>query len=126
MVRCTVCRNEYTEDEIKGKTSCPGCNTRSIACDTANDVTIKINWHELRILCMWAENWARQTEKSGNPNGPVLVSSIAGAIKQQHPERTPLTLAGEIRNIQKEHPDLETNIDISTPLIGIKGGLSEP
>ena len=58
-VRCLKCRKEFDETEIEGAKECPNCHDRGVPMDVANDVMVKINWHELRMLCLWAERWAQ-------------------------------------------------------------------
>ena len=48
--RCTLCYKDFTEEEIKDVSSCPSCGCAGLHCDPKEDVKIKINWHELRIL----------------------------------------------------------------------------
>lgn len=125
--RCTVCRQEFTDEQLEGATACPSCDTTSVPCAVENDVTIQINWHELRILGIWAENWARHMKETGeHATGPGVISAIAQAIQAQHPDKPPITLTGELREIRKEFPKMETNIDLSPNLILIKGGNPKP
>lgn len=121
ITRCTICRSEFSDEEIQNIEACPKCNTTSIPCDMKDDVTIQINWHELRILGIWAENWARQLVADGTKDSDKVVAAIAKAIEQQYPDKTPITLSGELRDIRKTFPDMETNVDLKPHLVGIKG-----
>jgi len=67
-----------------------------------DDVTIKINWHELRILGMWAERWAAQ-----EPGTAKTVNAITLALEEQFPSRLPLTLARELGDMKEHFPDRE-------------------
>jgi len=95
-IRCTTCRAEFTDEETEGVTCCPNCGSEGLPMAIADDVTITINWHELRILGMWASNYANEhCEESGRKALAMILHQIAC----QHPERaadSPLTLAGEI------------------------------
>lgn len=90
---CTDCR--FRVESFEGLMKCPNCGTKSSPCNDANQVTVSINWHELYLLCVWAENWGRQIKEAG------IVYGIAQALEEQHPERHPLTLAGEINDMQR-------------------------
>lgn len=95
-IRCTDCGVEFDFKSLPPGTSCcPNCKSDGVPCDVALDVTIKINWHELRILCIWAENYARQIKKQGT------VYSIVQRIEDQARKAPmpPLTLAREIGEI---------------------------
>ena len=64
-IRCVICGKEFSDDELPESTcECPNCGTKSLPCLIVDDVNIKINWHELRILTIWAENWARQIDRT--------------------------------------------------------------
>ena len=95
-IRCTDCGVEFDFKSLPpGTAACPNCNSDSLPCDVALDVTIKINWHELRILAIWAENYARQIKKQGT------IYSIAQRIEDQARKEhmPPLTLARELGEI---------------------------
>ena len=109
--RCVIC--DHVVVLTDGLTSCPKCGTRSLPCDPRHDVSIKINWHELRILCMWAESHANTNEGESQPDTSMrqTVYSIVRRIEVQHPNiNQPLTLGGEIRQLKQVFPDIETNI----------------
>lgn len=108
-VRCTRCRSEFTDAQIQHAKACPKCGTRGVPMSVAQDVTIKVNWHELRILTMWAERWADQVAKNDDalPDAQAVVPAIARAIQAQHPTMPPLTFAGEIAQVQEVYPEVE-------------------
>ena len=112
-VRCSLCGKEFTDEEIEGVMKCPNCGTKSLPCAISDDVEIKINWHELRILVIWAENWARKcdAEESDREEKMMLsIMTIAERLQRQFPEKTKLTLFAEIRELRKDY-NIETNID---------------
>ena len=69
----------------------------------SKDVTLKINWHELRILCMWAEQWAAAHKKEGEEKMGRTVEAIAKAIQAQYPSYDPLLLSWELGDLAKEY-----------------------
>src|SRR3972149_6815884 len=109
--RCLICNQEFTKEEIKECISCPKCGNKGLPSNLKEDVIVKINWHELHILCVWAENWARQIKDISDTQPQLTISCIAKRIQKQYPNKTPLTLAGEIEEVKKEFPTIETNID---------------
>jgi|GEM_PF-1900889 hypothetical protein len=113
IIRCTTCRSEFTEEEVNGYSSCPTCGHPGLPCAISEDVTIKINWHELHILGVWAENWARKIdEKNQNQRATDCLFAIVKAIQDQYPSKHPLTLAGEIKGIKESGlvKDIQTSL----------------
>lgn len=105
--RCTLCGDEFTENEMDNKTSCPSCGTKSLPCLISDDVNIKINWHELRILTMWSENWAKHIDElsereNKESNFLLSIMCIAERLQKQFPDKTKLTLFSEIRELKEE------------------------
>lgn len=109
--RCVICDHEVSnvDDLPEGTAGCPKCGTTSIPCDPADDVTVRINWHELRILSIWSEFWAN-AHPEAVPDMKQPVFSITRRLEAQHPDKPPLTLGGEIRQLKQTFPGIETNI----------------
>lgn len=128
--RCTICSKEFTDEETIHAISCPSCGTKNLPCSIKEDVMVKINWHELRILTIWAENWARKIDSENDwmeanmePfNCLYTVMVIAQRLQQQHTDKIPITLFGEIRKLKEEIPILypgagvESNLDDDSKL----------
>lgn len=91
-------------DDFKGLTECPNCGSKDTPCLNADQVDISINWHELKVLCIWAEQWGN--EKCG---GAGSIYSIAQRLRAQYPDKMPLTLAEEIQDLSKSF-QIQTNI----------------
>ena len=112
MRRCTICDHLVTDTEQQ-LSSCPKCGTKSLPCDPAQDVSVNIHWHELKILCCWAEFWANANEATSQPDTSMrqTVYSIVRRLEVQHPQiKTSLTLGGDIRELKETYGDMETNI----------------
>jgi hypothetical protein len=90
---CTSCG--FRVASFEGLTGCPSCGSTNPPCADEDQVTISINWHELRILGIWAENYANSIEEK-NPGSTKVIYQITDRIEAQHKGRTPLTLAHEI------------------------------
>lgn len=106
---CTQCSHRV--EKFQGLDACPVCGTRAIPCADRDQVTCSVNWHELRILVIWAENYARLQEgKPGAEKMVATVHAIARRIEDQHPDRaltTPLTFTGELRQLKDAFPTAE-------------------
>lgn len=62
--------------------------------DPRRDVQITINPHELRILTIWATNWANENA----PDAQAALRGIVGALASQESlQGVPLTLAAEFQ-----------------------------
>lgn len=100
-LRCTKCAFEGFEREAQGLTKCPRCGTTGIPCLVADDVTVRINWHELRILGIWAENWAASGKTRDEGEMQRLVNVICGRLHAQYPDKQPLTMTGDLGDLKR-------------------------
>ena len=83
--RCIMCRAEFTEQEIETADCCPNCKTKSLPEDPKFDIQITINWHSLRILCMWAKNWEDKTKEEAEEKRSI-VDVITKELSKFRPE----------------------------------------
>lgn len=106
---CTLCSHHV--DSFDGLESCPNCGTKKTPCKDSNQVEIKINMHELRILGIWAENWACNTED--NPEHmKEIVYAILHRVKKQLPEnlsKIPLSMGEEFMQLKESDVKFETS-----------------
>lgn len=87
---CSLCG--YRVEDFRGLKGCPSCGATSVPCSDDDQVTVSVNWHELRVLCIWAERWAHH---SAEQSALDSVYAIAMRLRRQHPDRGGLTLADE-------------------------------
>jgi len=95
---CLECGHHV--ESFEGLSACPACGTKALPCPDEWQVTIALNWHELRILVMWAENWQREKQLGRT------VYAIARRLAAQHSElakSSPLTMAGEIGQLAAQY-----------------------
>ena len=96
--RCTTCEAEFTDAELKDAFACPSCGSEGIPCSIAQDVTVKINWHELRILTIWANFHA---QAHCDPGSQKSLATIIQRLETQRPDGFPaLSILGELRAFQ--------------------------
>lgn len=120
ILRCVDCRKEFALsyiEEIDAK-KCPSCGTSALPMDAANDIQVKINWHELRILCIWAKNWQefRINKDADTNNEPrtITIDMIISELEKQRPENAaPLTILGELKQIAEMYNTEVSLIDIN-------------
>ena len=92
---CTECSARI--NSFYGLSACPACGTSSVPCSDARQVTVSVNWHELHLLCVWAENYQR------SQNLGRTVYAIAERLEAQRPDLGALTLARELGEIAESH-----------------------
>lgn len=111
--RCVICRTEFTDEEIANASSCPFCKSEGIPMLISEDTQIRINWHELRILTIWASNYASNCNK---PNMNSALASILKHLELQRPDGTfaPLTLLGELKELVND-PRIKGDIEMVDP-----------
>lgn len=122
-VRCTICGKEFTDEELVSAFNCPSCSTKNVPCNISEDVSVKINWHELHILVVWAERWARRIDENAKKfstttepfNHLYTIMVIAERLQKQYPDKNFLTLFGEIRSLRKDY-NIESDLDDDSKL----------
>lgn len=113
---CTTCGARFTEEEVTGKSSCPACGSKGVPCSTERDLVVEINWHELRILGIWASNWANAMSDVGE-QGKGALRGILFRLQRQYPELPALSLGGEVRAIRQS--GLVSEISTNIPAEGV-------
>lgn len=108
---CVACGERFSKEQAEGAVGCPSCKNKGIPCSPKDDVSIDINWHELRILGMWASNWAGSFTEKEKDSKQALVG-ILGRLQRQFPDKSTLTMGGEVRDLRKSGvvENVETNI----------------
>src|SRR5262245_13890414 len=99
---CTECSGVI--ETFEGLSSCPHCGTKGLPCSNDKQVTVSINTHELRLLCIWAENWQAKLDPPS-----TVVYAIARRLKKQLPEGTLLTMRDEFQALRDAGFEFTTN-----------------
>ncbi len=120
---CTRCGTRFTEEDLAGAASCcPVCETKGVPCDPKLDVKVEINWHELRILGMWASNYESSIEDA-EPGS--VTHCILKRLENQFRDLPPLTLGGEVsqlrRSLNEQGMRAETLNVPPVPLVELNG-----
>ncbi len=101
-MRCTACR-VIVEDSPQ-LSCCPNCKTTDLPQYIENDIPIVINTHDLHILFVWAENWARQIDgDKPDTKHSRLIDKLSRLVEAQMPadKWKPLTLTRELRDLRE-------------------------
>lgn len=105
---CLSCREvSRVDDDDPAPTGCPACDDHGIPADADDTVTITLTTHELRILTMWADNYARviaaDRERPDLATMPAVVRGIIDHVGTQ--TAAPLTLSQELADVRAAFPD---------------------
>ena len=101
---CTLCNFQIGSFDNLSK--CPNCGTSYTPCSYENQVQISINLQELRVLCMWAENWGL-AHKDVDEN---IIYAIALRLHKQIDRKDlSLTMADELKALKDAGYNYETN-----------------
>lgn len=105
-IRCIVCRELFSEKELKDNEGCPTCGYSGYTMMVKGDERININWLELRVLCTWAEQFAIQGADQDSINA---FYSTVKEIEKQIPDCVPLTMYKTLKVQNEEDSDILTN-----------------
>jgi DNA-directed RNA polymerase subunit RPC12/RpoP len=108
--RCLICSKEFGDEELIGKNNCPNCGSGCIPCSIKDDVKIKINLHELKVLAVWAENYAfacdNQESNLNNRYYELMMPTVEAILNRIHAQLgkkdVPLTITEEVRDLNKK------------------------
>lgn len=100
--RCHVCERVFTEDDLfraeqengKPVAGCPSCGDAGVPHNPDDDTTITINPQDLRILTMWASNWAQQHRLLH------AITPVLRRLRRQLPPHVSLTFADEVQGLR--------------------------
>jgi len=106
--RCKDCDAEFDEKYVEDCNVCPSCGSVRPPLDVAHDILLPMNWYELRCLTIWASNWI-DSRNDGNINDTkIWLQKLLNRIHKHKPEGGgALTVAQEIKEIQKSFPHIE-------------------
>lgn len=108
--RCVRCSIEYSDEELNqlNPDKCPNCGTPGLPMSISQDVTLPINWHELRILTIWASNWAEHLDDDCK----IDLTAILRRLDKYRPKGgAALTIVGEFKELQQYFPNSELWMD---------------
>lgn len=105
--RCKDCDAEFEEKYVEDCNVCPSCWSVRPPLDSSQDILLPINWHELRCLTIWASNWIENQDENINDT-KIWLQRLLNRIHKHKPEGGgALTVAQEIKEIQKSFPYIE-------------------
>lgn len=106
--RCRDCDAEFSEEAIKNYSVCPACGSIKFPLDISQDILLYLNWYEIRCLTIWASNWLENFDDSEINDTKIWFQKLLNKIHKYKPEGGgSLTIAQEVKELQKEFPNLE-------------------
>lgn len=87
-------------DPPEGATACPSCGGTGSPASANEMVEVRITWHELRVLTIWAERWANLERQEDRAGMLKVVYGIADRLQSQYLDRPGLTFASEIAELR--------------------------
>lgn len=107
---CCHCR-EITDVDPEGEPlrACPNCGSTSVPADADDTATVTLTKHELRILCIWASNFAEGIkDREGCEDSPKVVYGILDHLGTQ--VDVALSMRQEMADVRAEFPDATVTI----------------
>jgi predicted nucleic acid-binding Zn-ribbon protein len=99
-VLCIKCRATFTEAGYQNASGCPSCGDKGVPATLQRQTTLDITHHELRVLCIWASNYADgiKDPKMRDPMKAALRGIFSG-LRSQDPNLPALSLFDEIQEV---------------------------
>lgn len=105
IIWCVDCGARFPLAQVAKANACPKCHSPGVPCAASQDVYVEVNWHELRIMAIWAENFIG--EYVSDPKTEKSMRNCLGAIasrlqRQVAPTFPPLLFSQEMAQLPQE------------------------
>lgn len=86
-IRCPLCAAEYNAQDIRGP-ACPNCGTQTPVMRVIDDIYVKLNWQEMRILTIYAQRWMQTFDLNhrGNIDAAKVLDRIVQSLHKFRPD----------------------------------------
>jgi len=106
---CLRCRATLELPRDHDLTACPECGSHGVPADLDDTAAVTLTTHELRILTMWASNWAQSiADKPRCEDSPQVIQGILDHLGQQ--TAAPLSLAQELADLRAAFPESDVTV----------------
>lgn len=104
--RCSVCETEFRQADLPPNTGCcPACGSNSVPQNPDEDVTLTLNWLDVRCLAEWSERWVHANP--GNPEWERHWEALKRRLRKHRPAgAAPLTFFEEVEEIREDGHDI--------------------
>jgi hypothetical protein len=102
---CCHCRETtFMDPEGEHPTACPNCGSTAVPADAEDTATVTLTKHELRILCIWASNFAEGIKnRPGCEDSPKVIYGILDHLGTQ--TDIALSMRQEMADVRGAFPD---------------------
>jgi hypothetical protein len=102
VVRCPACMEQFAESYILDLDACPFCASKAMIQYPENDVTLNINWDDLRLLANCAQSYC-DDQISDEPEIHEEIELILSKLRSlQPPGGDPLTLKDMLAQLREK------------------------
>lgn len=100
--RCCVCELTFRNEDVPdGANACPACGATGIPHDPGHDVTLTLNWQDIRCLANWAENYVLANK--ADPERERAWEAIKRRLRAHRPEgAAALVLQEELEDLRAD------------------------
>ncbi len=107
---CLHCREISDVEQTETESCCPVCGDVNIPAYADDTVTLTLTTHELRILTMWAANWAAKIDTTPDAyyDAAHVITGICDHLAQY--TDAPLTLTQEFADLRATFPDATVTV----------------
>lgn len=83
-LKCICCSAEFDEDDprLESAPACPACQSQNTPCLVSEEVQVRLNWLELRILAVWSR---AAIQASPHEHLKIAISAILDRLEAQKP-----------------------------------------
>lgn len=97
-IRCIVCSAMFSEAQANLVNHCPSCKTKAAPCDVALDLSLTLNWREIKTLVQAASRWYDlNREAIGEDHWIALQTLISRLSTLRPPGGSALTFEQELQ-----------------------------
>lgn len=118
-IRCPQCGHQGEWQYVMQLNQCPSCSTRQFPLRIAEDGFIKTNWHDIRMLCIYAQRFCATFDESvlGNKTAIETINRIVKEMSRFQPPNAPdLNPALDHPQIAKDIADRKQG-DLKSPYL---------
>lgn len=94
LLRCATCERKMTAAEAANFKHCPTCGGSVAPEFVSQDIFVRMNWAEARMLANWSQGWAIGTKLPSVAH--QRLTRIFGKLRLVRPEHAPALLDEEV------------------------------
>lgn len=109
-IRCSTCRTEFEFAKLEPMYECPTCGSNAPPQELTNDVTITLNWADLRQLVNLVESYLNKTQE--DLQRETGLERLFDLLRKARPAGAPpLTVLDELEELRESGFDVTMHED---------------